>query len=73
MACNGLFGAGAGSQIAPPDPARRFSIRKAEVAVIDRKVHELLMDFDIIIGMAKVKCFIFIIEPIVSRCSSSIY
>lgn len=53
MACNGLFGAGQGSQIAPPDHNRQFALSKVEVAVIDRKVHQLLMDFDVIIGMAK--------------------
>ncbi|XP_044306519.1 alpha-mannosidase 2C1 isoform X2 [Varanus komodoensis] len=52
VACNGLFGAGKGSMIAPPDPDKRFSLRKAELVVFNREVHELLVDFEILRDMA---------------------
>uniref|UniRef100_A0A8D2KRH3 Alpha-mannosidase Ams1-like N-terminal domain-containing protein n=1 Tax=Varanus komodoensis TaxID=61221 RepID=A0A8D2KRH3_VARKO len=55
VACNGLFGAGKGSMIAPPDPDKRFSLRKAELVVFNREVHELLVDFEILRDMATVK------------------
>nr|XP_034968274.1 alpha-mannosidase 2C1 [Zootoca vivipara] len=53
VACNGLFGAGKGSMIAPPDPDKRFSLQKAELVVFNRDVHELLVDFEILLDMAK--------------------
>ncbi|KAJ7311155.1 hypothetical protein JRQ81_006760 [Phrynocephalus forsythii] len=53
VACNGLFGAGKGSMIAPPDPDRKFSLNKAELVVYNRDVHELLVDFEILLDMAK--------------------
>ena len=55
MACNGTEGAGAGFTIAPPDPNRTYTLSTAEIAVMDRKVYELLRDFDVIIGLAKVR------------------
>lgn len=55
LACNGLFGAGKGSMIAPPDPDKKFSLQKAELVVFNREVHELLVDFEILLDMAKVK------------------
>ncbi|CAI5783661.1 alpha-mannosidase 2C1 [Podarcis lilfordi] len=53
VACNGLFGAGKGSMIAPPDPDKKFSLQKAELVVFNRAVHELLVDFEILLDMAK--------------------
>ncbi|XP_069480651.1 alpha-mannosidase 2C1 isoform X2 [Ambystoma mexicanum] len=53
MACNGLFGAGKGSMIAPPDPNRMFTLQRAELVVFNREVHELLLDFEIMLDMAK--------------------
>ncbi|GCB63176.1 hypothetical protein scyTo_0011577 [Scyliorhinus torazame] len=53
LACNGLFGAGKGSLIAPPDPNRSFTLHKAELVIFNRAVHELLIDFEIISDMAK--------------------
>ncbi|XP_055518623.1 alpha-mannosidase 2C1 [Leucoraja erinacea] len=53
LACNGLFGAGQGSMIAPPDPQCKFTLHKAELVVFNRDVHELLTDFEIITDMAK--------------------
>lgn len=53
MACNGLFGAGKGSMIAPPDPNRKFTLQRAELVVFNRDVHELLVDFEILLDMVK--------------------
>ncbi|XP_048338131.1 alpha-mannosidase 2C1 isoform X2 [Sphaerodactylus townsendi] len=53
VACNGLFGAGKGSMIALPDPDKKFSLQKAELVVFNRDVHELLVDFEILLDMAK--------------------
>ncbi|KAM6257615.1 alpha-mannosidase 2C1 isoform 2-T2 [Porphyrio hochstetteri] len=53
LACNGLFGAGKGSMIAPPDPDRRFTLSKAELVVFNRNVYELLVDLEILLDMAK--------------------
>ncbi|KAM7151591.1 alpha-mannosidase 2C1 isoform 2-T2 [Macrochelys suwanniensis] len=53
VACNGLFGAGKGSLIAPPDPDKTFTLSKAELVVFNRDVHELLIDFEILVDMAK--------------------
>ncbi|XP_074694175.1 alpha-mannosidase 2C1 isoform X2 [Strix aluco] len=53
LACNGLFGAGKGSMIAPPDPDRRFTLSKAELVVFNRDVYELLMDLEILLDMAQ--------------------
>lgn len=55
MACNGLFGAGQGSMIAAPDPNRMFSVQKAELAVFNRDVQELLTDFEMLIDIVKVR------------------
>lgn len=54
LACNGLFGAGKGSMIAPPDPDRRFTLSKAELIVFNRDVYELLVDLEILLDMAQV-------------------
>jgi len=54
MACNKLFGAGIGGQIGPTDPDRYYKLGKAELAVIDRDVHALLMDLQVIIDIVKV-------------------
>uniref|UniRef100_A0A663MGR4 alpha-mannosidase n=1 Tax=Athene cunicularia TaxID=194338 RepID=A0A663MGR4_ATHCN len=57
LACNGLFGAGKGSMIAPPDPDRRFTLSKAELVVFNRDVYELLMDLEILLDMAQAQQF----------------
>lgn len=54
LACNGLFGAGKGSMIAPPDPDRRVTLSKAELVVFNRDVYELLVDLEILLDMAQV-------------------
>lgn len=53
-ACNGLFGAGKNSMIAPPDLDKNFTLHKAELVVFNRDVHELLVDFEILMDMVKV-------------------
>lgn len=40
--------------IAPPDPDRRFTLSKAELVVFNRDVYELLVDLEILLGMAQV-------------------
>ncbi|KAL8600141.1 hypothetical protein ACOMHN_060093 [Nucella lapillus] len=53
MACNGLFGAGENGLIAPANPNQYFTLQQAEVATFDRDVYGLIMDMDILHGMAK--------------------
>ncbi|KAG7276249.1 hypothetical protein CRUP_018631 [Coryphaenoides rupestris] len=53
MACNGLFGAGQGSMIAPPDPNRKYSVQKAELVVLNRDVQEMLTDFEMLVDIVK--------------------
>ncbi|KAM9313462.1 alpha-mannosidase 2C1 [Gastrophryne carolinensis] len=53
MACNGLFGAGQGGMIAPVDPDKMFTLQKAELAVFNRSVEDLLLDFEILHDLAK--------------------
>ncbi|KAL7980375.1 hypothetical protein Chor_014704 [Crotalus horridus] len=53
VACNGLFGAGKGSMIAPPDLDKTFSLNRAELVIYNRDVRELLVDFEILLDMAK--------------------
>uniref|UniRef100_A0A8B9SEG9 Alpha-mannosidase 2C1 n=1 Tax=Apteryx owenii TaxID=8824 RepID=A0A8B9SEG9_APTOW len=57
LACNGLFGAGKGSMIAPPDPDKRFTLSKAELAIFNRDVYELLVDLEILLDMAQAQQF----------------
>ena len=54
MACNGLFGAGDNGLIAPTDPNRTFSLQQVDIAVFDREVYGLVLDMEILYGMAKV-------------------
>ncbi|XP_040979556.1 alpha-mannosidase 2C1 isoform X3 [Aquila chrysaetos chrysaetos] len=57
LACNGLFGAGKGSMIAPPDPDRRFTLSKAELVIFNKDVYELLVDLEILLDMAQAQQF----------------
>lgn len=41
--------------IAAPDPNRMFSVQKAELAVFNRDVRELLTDFEMLIDIVKVR------------------
>ncbi|XP_007446764.1 PREDICTED: alpha-mannosidase 2C1 isoform X3 [Lipotes vexillifer] len=53
VACNGLLGAGKGPMIAAPDPEKMFQVSRAELAVFHRDVHKLLVDLELLLGMAK--------------------
>ncbi|XP_037357973.1 alpha-mannosidase 2C1 isoform X4 [Talpa occidentalis] len=53
VACNGLLGAGKGSMIAAPDLEKMFQVSRAELAVFHRDVHKLLVDLELLLGMAK--------------------
>ncbi|XP_032228742.2 alpha-mannosidase 2C1 isoform X2 [Nematostella vectensis] len=53
MAANGMFGAGQDGLINPPDPARKYSLSMAEIAVFDPLCYQLLTDLNVIIDMAK--------------------
>uniref|UniRef100_A0A8C3WA70 Alpha-mannosidase 2C1 n=1 Tax=Catagonus wagneri TaxID=51154 RepID=A0A8C3WA70_9CETA len=53
VACNGLLGAGKGSMIAAPDPEKMFQVSRAELAVFRRDVHKLLVDLELLLGIAK--------------------
>ncbi|XP_032324937.1 alpha-mannosidase 2C1 isoform X4 [Camelus ferus] len=53
VACNGLLGAGKGSMIAAPDPEKMFQVSRAELAVFHRDVYKLLVDLELLLGMAK--------------------
>ncbi|XP_053451961.1 alpha-mannosidase 2C1 isoform X1 [Nycticebus coucang] len=53
VACNGLLGAGKGSMIAAPDPEKMFQLSRAELAVFCRDVHKLLVDLELLLGIAK--------------------
>ncbi|XP_021489225.1 alpha-mannosidase 2C1 isoform X1 [Meriones unguiculatus] len=53
VACNGLLGAGKGSMIAAPDPEKMFQLSQAKLAVFNRDVHSLLVDLELLLGVAK--------------------
>ncbi|XP_049634576.1 alpha-mannosidase 2C1 isoform X1 [Suncus etruscus] len=53
VACNGLLGAGKGDMIAAPDPEKMFQVNRAELAVFHQDVHKLLVDLELLLGMAK--------------------
>ncbi|XP_034523909.1 alpha-mannosidase 2C1 isoform X2 [Ailuropoda melanoleuca] len=53
VACNGLLGAGKGTMIAAPDPEKMFRVSRAELAVFCRDVHRLLVDLELLLGIAK--------------------
>ncbi|CAG7731917.1 unnamed protein product, partial [Allacma fusca] len=48
MACNEMFGAGEGDQIAPTNNNRDFQLNRAEIAVFDRLKYKLHTDIDIL-------------------------
>ncbi len=52
MACNGMFGnAPGGDSIQPPNPNKYFSLRTADIVVVNREARALFIDFWIIGGM----------------------
>ena len=48
MAANHIFGSGDGDQIFPPDPDRYFTLSRCDVRTVDKEVHDLYCDFDVI-------------------------
>jgi alpha-mannosidase len=52
-AANGMFGAGNGGMINPPNPDLTFVLSLAEVAVFNVDAYHLLMDLTVLAGMAK--------------------
>ena len=54
MACNGLFGAGKNDQIQPPDSNKYFVLKTVDLVVKDHNIQQLITDFEIVIGLAKV-------------------
>ena len=55
MACNGLFGAGAGGNgsIFPPIPDRKFPLVSAKIAVRNNAPYQLYRDFQVYLGLIK--------------------
>ncbi|KAM7158118.1 alpha-mannosidase 2C1 isoform 2-T2 [Molossus nigricans] len=53
VACSGLLGAGKGTMIAAPDPEKMFQVSRAELALFHQDVHKLLVDLELLLGMAK--------------------
>ncbi|KAI8908000.1 glycosyl hydrolases family 38 N-terminal domain-containing protein [Gorgonomyces haynaldii] len=53
VAANGLFGAGAGGDIHPPDTNRYFKLETCHVYVVNDLAHSLYWDFEVLLGMAK--------------------
>lgn len=53
MACNTIFGGGSPNMISPPDTKKYFTLQQADIAVFDRQVFDLVMDLEVLYGMAK--------------------
>ena len=53
-ACNGMFGSGGGGMIAPPDVDRKFNLGVADVAVFQRDVFAMFVDFSLVYELASV-------------------
>ena len=54
LAANELFGAGDGYQIAPTRMDRTFTIFQAQLVLKDPEIYQLLMNFQVLVGMTKV-------------------
>ncbi len=54
MACNDLFGAGQGSQIAPTNKNKYFRLDQAEMAIVNTAAERLLIDFQVLINFVQV-------------------
>jgi alpha-mannosidase len=53
VAANGLFGAGGGGMINPPDPNRRFRLSRADLVVYDPIAYGIYWDLQVLLGIAK--------------------
>ena len=51
ITCNGMFGNGAGSIIAPPSPSTSFTIKCCKALQIDKKVEETIRSLQILIDI----------------------
>ena len=54
MACNGMFGAGDNGMITAPNPDKQFTLSMCEIAVLERKVYNLLREVEMLHDIAKV-------------------
>ena len=59
VAANGMFGAGSGGLIEPPNPKREFPLVLAELAVLNQGVYDLMMDLTLLYDMSKVQTLYF--------------
>ena len=55
MACNSVFGAGDNGVINPPKLDRTFRLEQVELIIQDEDVFQLICDFEVLIGLAKVR------------------
>ena len=55
MACNSVFGAGENGVINPPKLDRTFRLEQVELIIQDEDVFQLICDFEVLIGLAKVR------------------
>eukprot|EP01102_Stenamoeba_stenopodia_P009334 TRINITY_DN2753_c0_g1_i1.p1 TRINITY_DN2753_c0_g1~~TRINITY_DN2753_c0_g1_i1.p1 ORF type:complete len:910 (-),score=210.70 TRINITY_DN2753_c0_g1_i1:94-2823(-) len=53
MAANGMFGVGNNGLIKPPNPNRMFTLKTAEIACFNRDRWRLLLEFTLLVDMAK--------------------
>jgi alpha-mannosidase len=53
IACNGLFGAGRGGDIEPPDPDKFYKLEECCIAIFDAEAWSLLHDLTCLEGLAK--------------------
>jgi len=53
MACNDMFGAGDGDQIAPTRNDKYFQLSRAEIGVFDRLIYKVHTDLDMLYGIAE--------------------
>lgn len=54
MAANGMFGAGGGGMINPPNPNCSFTVSMCEVAVRSQEISGLMRDLKLLMDMKEV-------------------
>lgn len=52
MACNGMFGAGEGSDIVPPNENKFFQLSRADIVVFNRDIFKIYTDLEMLYQMA---------------------
>ena len=55
MECSDVFGAGKGGLINPPDPNKYYTLRRADIVVKDPEIYQLLLDFEVLLDLIKVR------------------